>query len=112
MPKKCRRCNLKQIEYPIWEGQEEGEKFSFGKIKWMNMIIGDWTKTLLMLMLLLALFAYVADNKAITELYENPCEFVNKNYQACNSIDEQNTPSFIIGDGLNIEPKLDVGSLG
>lgn len=90
--KYCRNpdCKWKIIEYPIWEGQEEEKPFEFKKIKWYNLLIGDWTKTLVIFTVLLMAWAYWHDTQAINQIYENPCAFVEKNIQPCNHAKQNN----------------------
>ena len=83
---KCNSCGAKVIEYPIWEGQEFGEPFAFSKIKWRNLLIGDWTKLLIMLALAFAVWSYAHDTEECREILENPCDFVGVNQQACGEI--------------------------
>lgn len=88
----CRNpnCGWRIIEYPIWKGQEEGVPFEFKKINWYNFLIGDWTKALVLITVLLMSWAYWHDTQAVHKLYENPCSFVKKNYQPCLEADKRN----------------------
>lgn len=107
MGKKCRSCGTKVIEYPIWEGQEHGEPFKFSKINWYNAIIGDWTKFILLATMLLAVWAYAVDTANCREVMEHPCDFVDANYRACQSLEEQNDyiiPNMDVVTPINIEP--------
>lgn len=76
-------CGWKIIEYPIWKGQELGEPFAFNKINWYNLLVGDWTKLMLMIAILGATWAYWHDTVALNKIYDEPCSFVMKNYQTC-----------------------------
>ncbi len=89
MPKKCRSCGAKVIEYPIWKGQEHGEPFAFNKIRWYNLLIGDWTKLLILLLLLLVIWAYSNDTQECREILEHPCDFIKTNQQTCYEIERQ-----------------------
>ncbi|KKM18816.1 hypothetical protein LCGC14_1661920 [marine sediment metagenome] len=83
MSSKCNSCGAKVIEYPIWKGQEFGEPFAFNKIKWKNLIIGDWIKLLILLSLVFAVWAYAHDTGECRVLLEKPCDFVMTNIRAC-----------------------------
>ncbi len=86
MPKKCRNCGTKIIAYPIWKGQEFGEPFAFNKINWRNLLIGDWTKLLVIVSLIFVAIAYGHDTKVCRDIYENPCDFITENQHACRDI--------------------------
>lgn len=99
--KKCKKCGASYIEYPIWKGQESGEPFALNKINWYNLLIGDWTKVLIFITLLFVAWAYMHDTQVVRDIYSNPCDFVNKNRQACSQ--ELNLSSrFAISDDLDL----------
>jgi len=101
--KKCRNCGARIIEYPIWKGQEFGEPFAFNKINWRNLIIGDWTKLVIMITLLLVAWSYMHDTQVVRDIYENPCDFVNKNKFACVEMPEaEGSTKLVIGENLPI----------
>lgn len=100
--RKCNSCGARVIERPIWKGQEFGEKFSFDKINWKNMIIGDWTYLLIFITLLGVGFAYSNDTAVARDIYEHPCEFVKKNVDACLNYGENF--NLQIQEGLIINP--------
>lgn len=98
--KKCKNCGFRIIEYPVYKGQEEGiplmrgetkkEKFKSlftpearQRINWKNLIIGDWTKLLLLLTLIGVAFGYAYDTKECMAMIEHPCEIIMNNYQLC-----------------------------
>lgn len=120
MPKKCKNpdCGWKIIEYPIYEGQEQGipflegntpkEKwksiFSLGtwrkRWKWKNLFIGDWTKMLILITLIFVALAYTHDTEAYRKIYSDPCGYVMKNIDACEEFEKNAT--LIINPGLII----------
>ena len=102
MPKKCRNCGTRIIEYPIWKGQEYGEPFAFNKIKWRNLLIGDWTKLLILITLIFVAISYMHDTAAYREIYSDPCGYVMKNIDTCIEFKERNA-SLYIGQGLLIQ---------
>ncbi len=98
--KRCKNCNTRIIEYPIYKGQEQdipllkgdsvGEKIRslFSKetkqrINWYNLIIGDWTKLLILVALIFVAWAYTHDIRECRELLEDPCGFIDTNKAAC-----------------------------
>jgi len=101
----CRNpnCGWKIIEYPIWKGQEIGEPFSFNKINWYNMIVGDWTKALVIVTILLMSWAYYHDTQAINMINQNPCDFVEKNIQPCKAAKENNKKLILSNNGTMFE---------
>lgn len=102
--KKCKSCGARIIEYPIWEGQEFEEPFAFNKIKWRNLLIGDWSKTLVLIALLFAVWSYNHDTQACQEIIENPCEYVKLNQLACQQ--RENQGDFLIP---GIGPEVNIG---
>ena len=107
MPRKCKGCGTKIIEYPIWQGQEFGEPFAFNKIRWRNLLIGDWTKLLILITLIFVAISYGHDSAAYREIYSNPCEYVKTNIDACLQFEKQGTlyglnPNLTITE-INIE---------
>lgn len=95
--RKCKNCGNKIIEYPIYKGQEEnvslieeGEtlfsKYTLSKINWYNLIVGDWTKFMMLAMLIAVAFAYQADTENCRALLGNPCEFIEKNKEVCEAV--------------------------
>lgn len=111
MPKKCMNCGAKIIEYPIWKGQELGEPFAFNKIIWRNLIIGDWTKLLVMMTLLLVAWSYFHDIQVVRDIYKNPCDFVNKNAKTCYDYAQANkTEALQLKSDLTIVPNITIGS--
>lgn len=107
MPKKCRTCGYRIIEYPLYKGQEEGVPFLKGDTPedkwkslfsketwnrqwiWKNVFIGDWSKALILISLLFLAWAYSHDTAVVKKIYANPCGFVMKNYQACYAARQQ-----------------------
>ena len=106
LPKKkkgrhCKNCGLRIIEYPIYKGQEEGLPFIKGDTpqekwknlftkdtwnkdwNWKNVLIGDWTKTLTIITILLMAWSYGYDVTQINKIKEDPCDYVNKNARVC-----------------------------
>ena len=98
--KRCKNCNARIIEYPVYEGQEQdiplmkgdtvAEKFKSlftretrARIKWYNLIIADWTKLLILATLIFVAWSYQHDTAACFAITENPCEFIDKNQYAC-----------------------------
>ncbi len=96
----CKGCGVRIIEYPVYKGQEEslplltgetpGDKFkslftreTMAKINWRNLIIGDWTKGLILFSLILVAFAYGYDTQACRELLSDPCQFAEDTKQYC-----------------------------
>ena len=102
MSKKCRNCGTRIIEYPIWKGQEYGEPFAFNKIKWRNLLIGDWTKLLILITLIIVAWSYLYDSETYREIYSNPCNYVIKNIDACIEFENRNA-SLYIGPNLLIQ---------
>ena len=95
MPRKCRSCGTRIIEYPIWKGQEYKEPFAFNKIIWRNLLIGDWTKLLILITLIFVALSYGHDSKAYREIYSNPCNYVMKNIDACMEFENRNDSLYI-----------------
>ncbi len=95
MPRKCRSCGTRIIEYPIWKDQEYKEPFAFNKIIWRNLLIGDWTKLLILITLIFVALSYGHDSKAYREIYSNPCNYVMKNIDACIGFNKTNTLLYI-----------------
>ena len=98
--KRCRSCNARIIDYPIYKGQEQGIPLlkgdSFGeklkslfsketkqRINWYNLIIGDWTKMFILATLIFVAWSYMHDIRECKELLEDPCEFIDTNKAAC-----------------------------
>lgn len=124
MSRICRNpdCRWKIIEYPIYEGQEQGIPFLEGNTpgekwkslfslqtwkkrwNWRNLIIGDWQKMLILLTIIFVALSYTHDSAAYREIYNDPCDYVEKNIDACLDFKNQenltlwiNPDSLIIG---------------
>lgn len=110
-------CGRKIIEYPIYDGQEEGKPLVVGetlgerfkslkrhKWYWRNLIIGDWTRSLVLITLLVAAVAYAHDTAVVRKINENPCSFVEKNYNYCFNENQEENQSYTIGENLIITP--------
>ena len=130
--KRCKNCNSKIIEYPVYKGLEfdipllkgetpgeqfkslftfdipllkgetPGEKFkslftreTASKINWYNLLIGDWTKLLILVSLIFVAIAYMHDTEVCRDIYERPCQFIEKNKKVCTDIIERYTPGII-----------------
>lgn len=102
MVKKCKNCNAKIIEYPIYKGQEVGEPFSFNKINWYNLLIGDWTKTLIIISILFMSWSYYHDTQEIEKINSNPCKFITSNYEACLNAESKGEKLNISSPGLTL----------
>lgn len=94
MVKKC-ACGRKLIEYPIWEGQEEGEPFSFKKIKWYNFIIGNWILLVVIFSVLGVALSYTITTEECRYIEENVCSFVLNNTDTCMMIQQLAGPYYI-----------------
>ena len=104
MPRRCRNpgCRWKIIEFPIWKGQEHGESFAFNKILWRNLLIGDWTKLMILITLIFVAWSYGHDSAVYREIYTNPCDYIKNNIDACLELEKQDKPMYITPD-LRIE---------
>lgn len=121
MPKKCKNCGTKIIEYPIWKGQEDGIPLTHGQtvgerimdffqnkrwkmFRWYNLIIGDWKKLALLISLMLIAFAYAHDTETCRNVLSHPCELVEKNKETCEYIG--NTKIEIIDGMVAVLPNV------
>ncbi len=120
MPRTCNNpdCEWKIIEYPIYEGQEQGISFLEGNTpqekwkslftlrtwkkrwNWRNIIIGDWTKMLILITLIFVALSYTHDSEAYREIYKDPCNYVMKNIDAC--LEFEKNESIWIGPDLEV----------
>ncbi len=115
--KKCKNCGTKQIELPIWKGQEDGLPLAEGntlgekiqnffnekqwrKIRWYNFIIGDWKKYLIFAMILFFAWSYAHDTEECRDMIEHPCQFVQRNEKACENFGRE---GIYVSDGYVIE---------
>ena len=99
MPRKCPHCNGSLISRPIsklplWEGDPFKSKFKWEALKWRNLnlknlIIGDWINFMVIVSILFVAWAYLHDSAAYREIYNNPCNFVKNNIDACLTYQEQ-----------------------
>ena len=80
---KCNNCGVRIIKNPIWKGQEFGEPFSKEKIIWKNIFNIDWLTLAFMVIILFAIWSYNHDIQEYKHIYEEPCEFVKVNQEAC-----------------------------
>ena len=53
---------------------------------------------LILITLIFVALSYTHDSAAYREIYNNPCDYVRKNIDACISFEEQNTPVYINQD--------------
>lgn len=128
MKKKCKNCGTRVIEYPLWKGQEDGIAFTEGnnigekftdffenkqwqKLKWYNLIIGDWRKLLLMASLLFLTWSYFHDTQVVRDIYENPCDFIEKNQDYC-AEQQEGVPTTIIDAYIITIPNMTPENVG
>ncbi len=116
MPRKCPHCYKEIIGKPISKlplyietgeyeflGTSFHRKFNWEALRWRNinlknLIIGDWINFIVIFSILLVAWSYTHDSAAYREIYNNPCDYVRKNIDACISFEEQNTPVYINQD--------------
>lgn len=103
--KRCRNCNSRIIEYPIYKGQEQeisllpqtdnlGIKLkalfsgsTMRRINWYNLLIGDWTKFIVIVGILFVAWAYSHDIESCKVFLEDKCEYVKQNQFICAEIE-------------------------
>ena len=112
MPRKCPHCNGNLISKPIsklplWEGNPFKSKFNWEALKWknlnlMNLIIGDRISFMVIVSILFVAWAYAHDSAAYREIYSNPCDYVEKNIDACMIFKERDNITLYINPDLII----------
>lgn len=71
---KC-KCGRKLIRYPVYKGQEEGEKFSWDKVIWLNLFKVDPFMVMMIALLLFSAWAYGHDIQQYQDIREEPLQF-------------------------------------
>ena len=103
MVSKCKQCGAKQIKYPAWRGQENGEAFSFDKIIWKNLFKMDFMSVLFVLCIVLMYTGYGHDISKCEQVIEDPCGFCNSS-GCCSKLNIDTTIS-------NQEPDIDYSAI-
>jgi len=85
MVQRCGRCGTKIIRFPLWKGQEDGEKFDIDKVIWINLFKIDFMSLIWLAVVLFLLFGYKEDIKQCQDAIERPCEFCE--YSNCCQVD-------------------------
>lgn len=86
MVDKCRKCGAKQIKFPVYEGQEDDDKFSMekfkqmkaeGKVYWLNFFKIDWLSVILILLIIFGVWAYNSDVEQYEQIATDPYGYCN-----------------------------------
>ena len=106
MPRKCPHCNGSLIakpisKLPLWEGDPFKSRFNWGALKWknlnlMNLIVGDKLNFMIIMSILFVAWAYTHDSATYREIYNDPCDYVMKNIDACLEFEKQTNLSLWI----------------
>ena len=100
---KCNNCGTRIIKNPIWKGQEFNEPFSMNKIIWKNMFKIELLPLVFTVIVIFMAWSYVNDIQEYKQIFEEPCEFVKVNQEACYQIELQKLNP-VLNKGVIIDP--------
>ncbi len=84
---KCKSCGAKVIKFPMWEGQEQGDPFSWNRIKWLNLFKMDFMSIVFIVFIIVLAISYKMDISKCEEMITDPLTYC-KESNACKVIEE------------------------
>jgi len=74
---KCKNCGHKIIKYPLWDGQEAGEKFAWKKLKVFNLIRMDAMSLFYLVIVLILAWLYFIGMQECQQAASDPCGYAD-----------------------------------